>query len=111
MSAERYMSMARKHWKTWLPKMTAELKADGDWESTLQVTGKQAAARVLELMEQGFPQWSAEEVALSELILLKPEVGANQPDWERAELSKLEAEYQKMMKREREIDETDETDE
>ncbi|MNH48075.1 hypothetical protein D3C77_650210 [compost metagenome] len=62
-------------------------------------------------MQQGFPQFAAEEVALSELILLKPEPAAELEPWERAELGKLEAEYQKMMKREREIDETDETDE
>ncbi|MNK61522.1 hypothetical protein D3C87_806830 [compost metagenome] len=111
MSAGRYAAMARKHWTKWLPEKVAELKAAGDWESTLQTRGKWAAERVLELMQQGFPQFAAEEVALSELILLKPEPAAELEPWERAELGKLEAEYQKMMKRERETDETDETDE
>ncbi|MCY1277008.1 hypothetical protein D9M68_378440 [compost metagenome] len=95
MSAERYASLCRKHWSKWLPKKTAELKAAGDWESTLRVRGKWAAERVLELMQQGFRQHEAEEVALHELILLKPEPQAALEPWEREELAKLEAEYRK----------------
>ena len=98
MSAQRYAAMARKHWSKWLPKKVAQLKADGDWESTLQTRGKWAAERVLELMQQGFPQFAAEEVALSELILLKPEPEAEMEPWEREELRKLEADYRKMMR-------------
>ncbi|MGQ7815793.1 hypothetical protein ACUTAH_08970 [Metapseudomonas furukawaii] len=95
MSAERYAAMARKHWTKWLPEKVAELKAAGDWESTLRTRGKWAAERVLELMQQGYQQHEAEEVALSELILLKPEPKANLESWERKELSALEREYRK----------------
>lgn len=95
MSAERYAAMARKHWSKWLPERTAELKADGDWESTLRVRGQWAAERVVELMQQGYPQFAAEEVALSEFILLKPEPKANLESWERKELAQLEREYRK----------------
>ncbi|MNE80842.1 hypothetical protein D3C80_1774500 [compost metagenome] len=104
MSAERYAAMARKHWSKWLPEKTAELKADGDWESTLRVRGQWAAERVQELMQQGYPQFAAEEVALSEFILLKPEPEAELEPWERRELAQLEREYQQQMRREAQID-------
>ena len=97
MSAQRYATMARKHWATWLPKKVAQLKADGDLESTLQTVGKQAMERVLELMQQGFQQHEAEEAAKAELILLKPESGANQEPWEEAESASLERQYRKTM--------------
>lgn len=89
MSAQRYAGMVRKHWTKWLPKKVATLKAEGQWEITLQVVGKQTLARVLELMQQGFQQHEAEEVALHELVLLKPEPEAELEPWEREELSKM----------------------
>lgn len=95
MSASRYATMARKHWTIWLPKKIAALKAEDQLEPTLQTTGKLAQERVLELMQQGFRQHEAEEVALSELILLKPEHGANVEPWEREEEAALEATLRK----------------
>lgn len=96
MSAERYVAMARKHWTQWLPKRVKQLKADGDWESTLRVVGVRAQERLLELMQQGFRQHEAEEVVLHELILLKPEPEAEMPAWERKELAILEAEFRRL---------------
>jgi hypothetical protein len=95
MSASRYAAMARKHWTTWLPKKVAALKADNQLDPTLQTVGKLAQERVLELMQQGFRQHEAEEVSLSELILLKPEHGANVATWEREEEAALEAMFRK----------------
>ena len=46
-------------------------------------------------MQQGFQQHEAEEVALSELILLEPEHGANVATWEREEEAALEAMFRK----------------
>jgi len=89
MSAQRYAMMARKHWAKWLPKKVAALKAEGQLEPTLQAVGKQAFEQVLELMQQGFQQHEAEEVALHELILLKPEPEAELEPWEREELRRM----------------------
>lgn len=91
MSAQRYASMARKHWSKWLPRRTAELKAEGQWEIALQTVGKQAFEQVLELMQQGFQQHEAEEVALHDLILLKPEPEAELEPWEREEMKRSNA--------------------
>jgi hypothetical protein len=98
MSAENYTSMARKHWTKWLPQRVARLNADGQLEQALQTAGKLAQERVLELMPQGYQQHEAEEVALSEYILLSPESSATQPAWERAELAALEDLYQRAMR-------------
>lgn len=97
MSAQRYAAMARKHWQTWLPKKVARLKAGGELEQAVLTAGKQASEEVLSLMQQGFRQHEAEEVALAQYILLKPEAGANVEPWEREEEAKLQAQYRKMM--------------
>ena len=73
MSAQRYKAMARKHWSQWLPERVKELKETDSLEPTLLVAGTNAQRRVLELMQQGYKAHEAEEVALSEFILLKPE--------------------------------------
>ena len=48
-------------------------------------------------MEQGFRQHEAEEVALSQYVLLKPEPEAELEPWERKELAQLESQYRKQM--------------
>lgn len=80
MSAQRYQSLARKHWAEWLPNRVKQLKQEGQLEASLQTAGKNAAARVLELMEQGYQQHEAEEVALREFVLLAPEPEADEDD-------------------------------
>ncbi|MOA39535.1 hypothetical protein D3C78_1613240 [compost metagenome] len=47
-------------------------------------------------MQQGWPQFAAEEVALSQFILLKPEPKAALEPWERKELAVLEAEFRRL---------------
>lgn len=74
--SEHYAAMARKHWKKWLPKRTAALKAEGEFEASVQVAGRQARERVDELMARGYQLHEAEEVAFAEFILLRPEPGA-----------------------------------
>lgn len=98
MSAQTYQAMARRHWTKWLPKKVAELKAEGQLEAALQTAGKLAQAKVLELMEQRYQQHEAEEVALAEYVLLRPEAGAGEEPWETEELAKLEREYRRMMR-------------
>ena len=97
MSAQLYEAKARKHWMQWLPKKVAALKASGELEQALQTAGKQAQQEVLSLMEQGFRQHEAEEVALSQYVLLKPEPEAELEPWERKELAQLESQYRKQM--------------
>lgn len=97
MSAQTYQAMARKHWAKWLPKKVAELKASEHLEAALQMAGRLAQARVLELMQQGFRATEADEVARSEYIQLKPEPGAGTAQWESKELADLESQYRKMM--------------
>ena len=97
MSAQQYATMARKHWAKWLPKKVAEMKASGELEQAVQTAGRMAQEEVVSLMEQGFQQHEAEEVALKQYVLLAPEPGANVEPWERAEEAKLEASYRKTM--------------
>lgn len=86
---------ARKHWETWLPAKTADLKAAGQFEEAVQGAAALAQQQISQLMQQGYQQHEAEEVVLRELILLAPEAGAEESDEERAELAELEAAYQK----------------
>lgn len=98
MSAETYAAKARKHWTKWLPKMTAELKKADKFNAAVQTAGKNAQKTVLELMQQGYQQSEAEEVALAQYVLLKPEDDAGLTDWEAKELAELEAQYQAQMR-------------
>lgn len=98
MSAQTYAAKARAHWTKWLPAKVAELKAAGELEGTLQAAGRLAQAKVLELMGQGYRQHEAEEVALAEYVLLRPEAGAGEEPWETQELAQLEKEYRKAMR-------------
>lgn len=96
MSAPAYEAKARKHWAKWLPKKVEQLKASGQYEPTMQAVGKQAQERVIELMQAGYQQHEAEEVALAELVLLAPEPGAGLEPWELAEMKALDAEHRKL---------------
>ena len=85
----------RKHWATWLPARTADLKAEGMWETALRRAAISAQERIDALMKAGFRAHEAEEVALKEFILLDPEP-ADEDDWEAQELAQMEADYQAM---------------
>lgn len=93
---QHLMSLTRKHWKTYLPKMTASLKAEGKLEQALQVAVSQAANRIRELMESGYQQHEAEEVARAEFLILNPEP-PDSDDPEEQELMEMEREYRKQM--------------
>lgn len=101
---EYFKAKARKHWTKWLPEKVAQLKADGQLDAALQVAANLARARVDELMAQGYRRHEAEEVALSEFVLLRPEPAAGLEPWEREELAEKERAYQAQMAREREIE-------
>lgn len=95
---EHYKVKARKHWATWLPEKVAQLKAAGELDAALQLAANLTRARVDELMQQGYQLHEAEEVALPEYVLLKPEAKANLAPWERAELADQERQFQSLMR-------------
>lgn len=84
---------ARKHWAEWLPEMTRELKASGEWERATKQAAIKAHEMIVELMQQGYQAHEAEEVVLSQYILLKPEAPDPDDELER-ELAEMEEEYQ-----------------
>lgn len=98
MSEQALAQKARKHWERWLPQKVAELKQQGTFSEATQAAGKLAQARISELMATGFREHEAEEVALSEFVLLQPEPAAVAPAWEQEELAKLDREYRKLMR-------------
>lgn len=87
-SMNRYAEMAQAHWSRWLPDRYAALEDPREFFSTL---GEQAAARIEELTDQlagpdspgetymgkvgriNNARTRAEEIVLTELILLRPE--------------------------------------
>ena len=87
---------ARNHWKEWLPKKTEELRKAGQLEAALQTAAANAQNEIQSLMQQGYQEHEAEEVALPQYILLKPE--PQKEDWESRELAEKEAAYQRMMR-------------
>ncbi len=93
----KYAAMAMKHWKTWLPNKVAELKAAGEFEAAIQAAAIAATSRVVELMQMGYQQHEAEEVALREFVLLAPEP-EDEDDEEAIELARLDREYNEMMR-------------
>lgn len=95
---DHYKAKARKHWTEWLPEKVAALKAAGELEAALQIAANQTRAEVDNLMATGFQLHEAEEVALPQFVLLKPEPAANLAPWERAELAASEKQYQKLMR-------------
>ncbi|WP_028100458.1 hypothetical protein [Pseudoduganella violaceinigra] len=86
---------ARKHWERHLPQKTLELMADGEFEQAIQAAARQAQAEIVNLTAQGGLEHEAEEVALAQFILLKPEPV---DDWESRELAAKERKYQKTMR-------------
>jgi hypothetical protein len=85
---DRWMSMdrtiiahiARKHWSRWLPEKTAQLKAERQFGKATQIAALQAQKMIRELMDQGYQENEAAEVALPLYILLQPEPDANEYD-------------------------------
>jgi hypothetical protein len=88
---------ARKHWETWLPEKTKELKAAGEFGAAIQIAARRAQEEIADLMAQGYQEHEAAEVVLPKFILLKPEPEPDD-DWEAIELAEMERKYQEMMR-------------
>ena len=87
MSVRELASLARTHWTKWLPQTVAQLN------EALQGAAGLAQKEIELLMKQGYQEHEAREAALPMFILLPPEPGAEEEDWERLELAEKEAEY------------------
>jgi hypothetical protein len=77
----------------WLPEKVAQLKIDGRLSAGILGAADLALNEITHLMQQGYREHEAEEVALKQFILLEPEPGAVEKDWEREELAELERQY------------------
>ena len=93
MSVRELASLARTHWTKWLPQTVADLRASGQLNEALQGAAGLAQKEIELLMKQGYQEHEAREAALPMFILLPPEPGAEEEDWERLELAEKEAEY------------------
>ena len=69
----QYTKKALDHWTEWLPKMVAEMRAEGTLNHHVQRASKEASSQVATLMERGLQKHEAEEFVLPDLILLPPE--------------------------------------
>jgi hypothetical protein len=86
---------ARAHWTKWLPQRVTDLRASGQLNEALHGAARLAQNEIELLMKQGYQEQEAREVALPMFILLPPEPGADEEDWERLELAEKEAEYRR----------------
>lgn len=89
-------AQARKHWETWLPQKTAELKAAREFTEASEAAAALALKEAQHLMRQGAKEHEALEIVLPKFILLEPEPPA-EDDWEAVELAEKERQYQEMM--------------
>lgn len=95
MSRGQLMLKARDHWDQWLPKRVAELRKEGRLTEALLGAATLAQDEIDHLMSLGYRQWEAEEVALHNHILLKPERGVTGESPElKAESAARERAYQ-----------------
>ena len=95
MSIPELKALARKHWAEWLPQKVKELKKEDRLDEALQGAAMLAQKEINHLMERGYQESEAREVALHQFILLKPEPGVDGLDDEqRAELAEKDREYQ-----------------
>ena len=93
MNRQTLEAKTRKHWETWLPSKTAELKASGEWDEAVKGAALAAFRMIQDLQSQGYQAHEAEEVALHQFVLLPPE-SPDEDDWETEELAQMEADYQ-----------------
>lgn len=93
-SVPELAAMARKHWTTYLPSKTKELKRTGMFEVATQRAAEQAMNQIRSLMESGYQEHEAEEVARQQ-ILLRPEADdLDVPADQKRELAQKERQYQ-----------------
>ncbi len=96
MSVSELKALAREHWEKWLPAKVKDLRERNRLEEALHGAASLAQEQINHLkVNRHYQEHEAREVALSQFILLPPEPGAGQPEWERQELDEKEAKYQR----------------
>jgi len=65
--------LAERHWAEFLPEKTADLKKAGTFEMRAKQAAERTVAEIQALARNGVPEDEAEELVLSEYILLRPE--------------------------------------
>jgi hypothetical protein len=95
-SVAEFAYLIRKHWTKYLPAKVKALRASGELEESIQGAAKLAQDLVDHLVQkEHYRVYEAEEVARDRFVYLKPEEGAGQPAWEKAELAQKDREYQR----------------
>jgi hypothetical protein len=64
---------AKKHWRKYLPALTAALEKEGKFESEIKNAVNQASRELTALVRKGAQIEAAKEIVLKEYIFLPPE--------------------------------------
>lgn len=93
---QKMAAQARRHWKEFLPEKTRQLIAAGTYSEETMKAAREAQQVIRRLMQQGYQEHEAEEVALPRYILLPPEAGAENgvEDEIDKELAEMERQFQ-----------------
>ena len=93
MSIPELMTLTRKHWTKYLPKKVRELQESGELNEAIHGAASLAQAEIDRLMEVGYQEHEAREVALRAFVLLPEET--DEDDEQARELADKEAAYQR----------------
>ena len=64
---------AKKHWRKYLPALTAALEKEGKFESEIKSAVEKASQALTDLVQKGAQIEAAKEIVLTEYIFLPPE--------------------------------------
>jgi hypothetical protein len=93
MSISELMTLTRKHWIKYLPNKVQQLQSAGEMTEAIHGAASLAQAEIDRLMNAGYQEHEAREVALREFVLLPEE--PNEDDEQARELADMEAAYQR----------------
>ena len=77
MDAAQLTIRIQQHWAKWLPKRTRRLQQEGTWAAETAACAELAMAEYRTLRMAGFREHEAEEVVLTQFVLLSPKAD----DW------------------------------
>ena len=72
-----FESLARQHWKKYLPGMVRELEKEGRLEEEITLAADRARAELVRMVQRGAQLETAKAIVLEEYILLEPETADN----------------------------------
>ena len=68
-----FKRMAQRHWKKYLPNLTAALTKEGTFDQETERAAQQASEELANMVNRGAQLEAAKEIVLKEYILLPPE--------------------------------------